>query len=62
MKKKIDFKIDEYCVYLPTRNCVVAYERLAFFGRDVKRADICCVGVAVVIVGIVKSTAVTDVS
>ena len=59
--KIIDFKIDEYCVDLPTRNCVEAYERLAFFGGDVEGTDIYSVGVATVIVRIAESTAVTNV-
>lgn len=42
--KIIDFKIDEYCVYLPTRKCVDTYNRLTFFGRNVEGADICCIG------------------
>ena len=57
----IDFKIDECCVYLPTRNCLDAYKCLAFFGQDVEGVDICCVGDAAVIFGIVESTVVTDV-
>ena len=32
----IDFKIDEYCVYLPTRECVNTYVRLVFFDRMLK--------------------------
>ena len=57
----MDFKIDEYCVYLPIRNYVDAHERLAFFAGDVEGADIYSVGVATIIVGILESTMVTDV-
>jgi hypothetical protein len=58
--KIIDFKMNEYCIYLPTRKYVDTYEHLTFFGRDVEGKDICCVGVAAVIVGIVESVEVTD--
>ena len=52
--------MNEYCIYLPTRKYVDTYEHLTFFGRDVEGKDICCVGVAAVIVGIVESVEVTD--
>ena len=53
--KTIDFKIIEDCVYLPTRDCVHTYVRLAFFEQDVEAMDTCCTGGATDVVGIVKS-------
>ena len=50
----IDSKEGVYCIHLPIRECVDTYDRLTFFERDFKGAEVCCIGGADNMVGIVQ--------
>lgn len=36
----IDSKEGEYCVYIPTYECVKTYDRLTFFGQNIKGSEV----------------------